>query len=534
MNNNKHAFFAAVCTLFIVACSPNITTEEYINNAKQSILNDKHTEAIIVLKKAIRKDPDNEELRLLLGNAYLNDGKSAEAEKELSLALNRLQANPSEVLPSLFKALHLQDKNIDIIKLSEQYSDTELPQTILPEILMYRVYAHLRNGEREEAKRLVTLANEISTEGIYTNYSNALLQSNDSEVDNSLQLLEQVLAQKPDFAEAILLKGQLLLTNRDYAKAILAFKEYAALNPNDIKIHLFLANTYIKNNQYNEADDSLKILLPLVPYQPLLNHLKAVSSFKFKNYTAALEHAKVSIQNGLVTTPNRVIAGLSAFNLGHYEQAHQYLNPLRNELPKSHPVNKILVAVKMQLGYVEELESSIDNIEGLSEEDVNLLTSASFEMLKKGNVEGAKAAINKTDGIVGLNSADLTSIGILKLSMDDIDGITSLESALEGNPDLSVAKIALAAAYIQNNEFEKAHILASDWKLNNPDVVDGFNLAAKIYFTQGNKEAAEIELNKALEINKVNPFSILYFANESYLKGDYQEAVNHIDLMLPS
>jgi len=519
--NNKITL--AICVaLSLSACSPNKTVDEYLISAKTHIANNKNSDALIELKNAVRADLNNAEARTLLGSLYLNIGEAAVAEKELSRALE-LNGDIENILPKLLKALNLQSKNSEIIALILKY------EQITPEILLYQALAYNRLDETEKVKHSIAQANELSTESIYSQLGNAYLKAGSSDIDGALANIDKILATEPSLTEALILKGQLYFAKKNYASALDAFNEYHKLLPNDVQIRLFLANTYVKNEQFDEANNHLDFLLKLVPEHPFTNQLKGLVYYQKSEYKQALAHTEKAIQNGLDTPSNRVVAGLSAFKLEQYELAHQYLVSLSELLSPTHPVRRVLALVQMQLGYSADAGNTLEDLKGLTPQDVNLFTTASFELLKLGKIEEAKKLLAKTDNILIDNSQEITKIGILKLSMNDLEGLADLEKAVEIDPELPMAKIALAAAYIQSKEYDKALDLAKQWKQANPEQVEGYNLAAKVLLLQNQVDLAEQELKHVLTFNKNNSYSRLYFANKYLLNEQPNEALKQLE-----
>lgn len=519
--NNKVAL--AVCVaLSLAACSPEKTSEEYLSAAKANINAEKKSDAIIALKNAVRVDLQNAEARVLLGSLYLSMGESAAAEKELSRAL-ALNGDVKNTLPQLLKALNLQNKSKETITLIAEYDE------VSPEILLYQALAYNRLDEKSKAVQSIEQANELSAESIYSQLGDAYFNVDLSDIASAIENIDKILAVDPNLTEALIFKGQLHFAQKDYRNAINAFNEYHRLLPGDVQIRLFLANTYIKDEQFDEANKQLDYLLKLVPEHPFTNQLKGLIKYQKSEYKQSLAYTEKAIQNGLNTPSNRVVAGLSAFKLEQYELSHQYLVTLSESLSSTHPVRRVLALVQMQLGYNTDAGNTLEALEGVTSQDVNLFTTASFELLKSGKIDEAKKLLAKTENVFTDSSEEMTKIGILKLSMNDLEGLADLEKAIEIDPELPMAKVALAAAYIENKEYDKALDLAEKWKLSQPDKVEGYNLAAKILLIQNHHEQAEQELKQALSLNDNNAYSRLYFATKHLSNNQPEEAIKHLE-----
>ena len=526
----NHKLALAIClSLGLSACTPEKTVEEYISAAKTSIDSNKVAEAAIELKNAIRLDLKNEEARYLLGTLYLDEGQAAAAEKEFVRALE-LGEDINVVLPPLLKALNLQNKHEEILEAITQAQG--LNTDTLPTVKLYSAIANLRIGNESQAKLDVSEANEVSTESAYSRLGYAYLEAEENNLDLSLELVDGVIESSPDLLEAYLLKGQLYSGKKEYALAIESFQQYFSKVPKDLTIRLFLADAYVKNAQFEESNEHIDFLLNVLPNHAFSNQLKAVVFYESQDFENALLHADKAIQNGLNTPSNRLLAGLSAFKLEKYEVANTHLSTLSGILPKSHPAQRVLGVVQMQLGYHDKAGETLGSLEGISNEDSDMLVNASYELFQLGKNEEAKVLLDKAEKFENLNAEDITKIGIMKLSLRDLEGITDLEKALELSPELPNAKLALGIAYLTHENYDAALTHANQWIENSSNEVGGYNLAARTLFMQDKLAEAESYLNKSLAVDPENIYARLYFASKAYKEENFEESIKNIDFAL--
>jgi len=520
----------ALCiSLGISACSPQKTSVEYIDNAKELVKNSQEKNAIVELKNAIRIDKNNSEARILLGSLYLQIGDLSGAEKEFNKGLE-LQGNSDLITSSLLKIYNIQSRDSDILDLIGSLPNvTSASRT---EYLMYSSLAYIRLGEIDKATNAIEEASELSTDSIFIKFSKAYLHANRSQNINSLAILDEIIERDSTFIEAYMLKGQLLFLREDFTNAIKSFKSYSELMPNNLKVKLLLAHTYLKNKQFLETNSSLEHLLKRLPEHAFVNQLKGIVEYQLTNYEDALFYIEKAIHNGLDTDSNKAIAGLSSFQLKRYELAYGYLKSLENKVPNSHPIKRILAIVQMELGYELESSETILAIENITEADENLLAKASFELLKNGQLNKAKSLMEKIAAMPNKDAQEITRLGMLKLSMKDLSGILDLEKALDIDPNLPIAKKAIATAYFENEDYEAVLTLASKWRKEQPDKVDGYNLAAKTYIKLQQVEDAEKMLKQALLIKKDNAYSLFYFAGIEFEKNLYLSAIEKYNKIL--
>lgn len=526
----KKLCLALVCSslLIISGCSDK-TSDEYIALAETSIQQDDIPSAIIELKNAIGVDAQDPRSRFILGTLYANRGSAAAAEKELIRALD-LGYEPNEVLPVLANAYSLQFKHAEIIKLVDE--SRNLSPEVSTSLLLYKALAHFQLGETYKAKKAVADANEISADSLYSKLGNAYVDFSNKEIDTSLEKINEILREQPDFADAHLLKGQLTSVSDDKEGSVKSFEKYKKLLPNTYQSRVFLANAYIKNKQFEEAETEIDLLLKVNPEQPFVNQLKGTVRFQANDFINAKLYTENAIQNGLSNVPNKIIAGISAFRLGSYEQAYEYLNSIKGNLPSKHPILKMLAVLELKLGTVSDKELLLTSLDGLTEDDVILLSAASAQLMREGKTSQQKAILDQVNSIEFSDPLRLAQKGMLRLSLDDIDGLTDLEQALALDPDQETANTALARAYIENELYDKALELSGAWIQQKPEEVYGYILAAVANSKLNKIDQAEDMYDQALTIEPSNIAANTYYADKAEVAGNKLSAAEFINKII--
>ena len=526
----KKLCLALVCSslLIISGCSEK-TSDEYIALAETSIQQDDIPSAIIELKNAIGVDAQNPRSRFMLGTLYANRGSAAAAEKELIRALD-LGYEPNEVLPVLANAYSLQFKHAEIIKLVEE--SRNLSPEVSTSLLLYKALAHFQLDETYKAKKAVADANEISADSLYSKLGNAYVDFSNKQIDTSLEKINEILKEQPDFADAHLLKGQLTSVSDDKEGSVKSFEKYKKLLPNTYQSRVLLANAYIKNKQFEEAETEVDLLLKVYPEQPFVNQLKGTVRFQAQDFINAKLYTEKAIQNGLSNVPNKIIAGISAFRLGSYEQAYEYLNSIKGNLPSKHPILKMLAVLELKLGTVSDKELLLTSLDGLTEDDVILLSAASAQLMREGKFSQQKAILDQVNSIEFSDPLRMAQKGMLRLSLDDIDGLTDLEQALALDPDQETANTALARAYIDNELYNKALELSGIWIQQKPEEVYGYILAAVANSKLNKIEQAEDMYNQALTIDPTNIPANTYYADKAEAAGNKEGAVAFLNTII--
>jgi putative PEP-CTERM system TPR-repeat lipoprotein len=515
--------------MILSACSSEKTAEEAMESANKYIQEKNFNAAKIELKNVLRITPENVEARFLLGKYNLQNGAAASAEKELSRALDH-GYDQNLVVPLLAKALIMQNKLKEVTDLvaSSNVTDTNA----VTSLLLYDALANFKLNKLIQAKDSISEANMASKESIYSQLGNAYLASKTQNIKEAINTVNELLKLHPNFTDALLLQGQLFVQTKNFVSAVKSFENYHQQVPEDLVARLFLADTYIKNGQYKEAEKHLNIILAINDEHAYSNSLLAVIFLQRNDIEKAQYYAEKSINNGLDSIFNRLIAGASAFNNKEYERAYLHLNKIGTQLPENHIGIKLLAGAQLALGHTLDAESTLNDLDSISVEDSMLFTATSFQLLQSGNIDKARWMLDKTKDITSTDPIYNTRIGMLKLSLNDIEGIANLQKAIESNPELKSAKYALAAALMTSKKYDEALKFGQQWQKDYPNEATGFNISADALLKLGQVKEAEVNYNQALKINPVNPISLMYFAAKAESNGDLEKTIKNLKIIL--
>ena len=193
----------ALCTA-ISACHWNQSAEALMEEARQYQQKGDDKSAIIQLKNAVQKSPENGEARFMLAGAYLDFGDGASAEKEVRKAMS-LGIKADRTIEILGHALLQQNqpqKVLDETKaLDAKNSTTAL--TLQGEAL-------LALGRFVEAKGAFDAALKINGNDTKALIGMAHYSFMQHDIDGATRLVETAVGANPGDAEAWLFKGDLL------------------------------------------------------------------------------------------------------------------------------------------------------------------------------------------------------------------------------------------------------------------------------------------------------------------------------------
>jgi len=469
------------------------TSEEHLAAAKEFVINGDQQAAIVELKNAIQLDPKQAEARFELGNLYLQQNKYQEAEKELNLAME-LGYSASKTIPLLARAYQRTGANAALQDID--HNMVELTTVEKAEIGFFKAQSLIQLNKTDEASVLIQELMQLDTGSVYKGLAGVL---NSVLAENNKQALESAIelqSQAPLNKDVLSITARLYLLNNQPTEAADVYAQYVEAAPADIETRFALANMLVEQGRTKEAEEHVDTLLKINDQNTLLNQLKGVIRAADNDFANAQKFSEVAISNGSNEPVVRLVAGYSAFQQGDFAAAVTHLSIIAGSLPDNHPGLRILAASQLQTGMTTEASELLKRLDNLTAADATLFSSTGYELLQAGEAKKAEALISRVENI-SETSDDLTRLGVLKLSLNNIDGVLDLENAVAKSPESVTAKTTLATAYMATNQLEKAQALSDEWKKEASNDPQGFLLAGEVALRKNDLVKAEAEFLSA-------------------------------------
>lgn len=527
-NSTQLKYALAVVALGVLSSCGKQTSEQYITEAHQYIAQNDPAAAIVALKNAVQIEPKSAQARFELGQLYIQQKQYESAEKELNRALD-YGFEASKVLPLLTQAYQHTGAYSAISKL--EYEQAGLTSVERAEIGYFKVIALVRLNKTDEARLLIEELGEIDTSSVFKGLTAAYMLVLDEEYETAASEVSTLREQAPQNAEVLKLLAQLKLTLGAPDEAAEIFKDYVQFYPEDIQTTFVLAKLLVDIGELNAAEPYVDELLLLNDENPLLNQLKAAIFASKGDYTNALKRAEMAILGNNEEPSLRLIAGYSAYQIQDYSSANRHLTFIAAILPDNHPGLRLLAASQLQLGLTSEVGDVLERLDELSDKDAPLFSKASYELLRGGFEKEAKVLIEKSSNI-SRTAEDLTRLGLLQLSLNNLDGIVNLEQAVIQSPELVTAQSTLARAYIATEQYDKALELAKNWKKTSPNDEKPYILVGDVYTRQQKFTEAKVEFEKAAAFDSSNPTPKLALVNLAVAQKDMTKATLLLDKLL--
>ncbi|MGQ8364997.1 XrtA/PEP-CTERM system TPR-repeat protein PrsT [Glaciecola sp. 1036] len=489
----------SACCLFMWACAEK-SAEEHIEQANVFLQQGDNKSAIVELKNAVQQNPSLPVARFELGKIYLDIKDFESAEKELSRALE-LGYSASKVIPLLSEAYQRTGANVALSELDLETSELTSAEKL--EVGYRKLQSLLQLEKNEEAQSLIEELLALNSDTVYKGLVAAISKVIERDFVGALETAESMRERAPLNRDVLNFTARMHIINNQQEEAAKVYEDYIRVAPDDVEIKFALANMLVEQGQMEKAEKYIDELMEINNQNGLLNQLKGVVRAAAGDHEQALTFSETAIQNGRVEPTVRLVAGYSAFQLGRYEKAVQHLSYIAEFLPDNHPGLRILAASQLQSNMGDQTQEVLARVDPKVGTDASLFSRAGYELLKAGDEEGAKKIIEQAEKI-SETADDLTRLGILKLSLNDIEGMINLEDAVNKAPESVTAKTTLATAYLATNQLDKAMALAKEWQSTAPADVEGYLLQAEVEQRQENYQAAAQTLENAASLDDAN------------------------------
>lgn len=506
-----------IATVVLLGCSDNKTPEEYLQLANKSMQEGEPKQTIIYLKNLLRANPNHIDGRIQLGLAYLSEGSWLNAIKELNKALELGGSNEQATI-GLAKAYYY---TFDVTGL-EELSRLKLAAKNQEIIDFYYATVQIREGFVEEGLGLLRVITAQNSQSKFSSLSEIWTTAFNQEFELAQSQLQILLNKEPDFYDAIEFSGYLALKLNDASLAVTQLEKFLIRYPEAHRVRLVYANALALSENYVKAEEQTDFLLKIYKDNPLLIRIKAQSAFVKEDYREAKEYAEKSLTNNSQLPIARIIAGVSAYKLGSLESAYMHLNMVAPYLSFKHPAKRILSALKLELGYYDELYTELESADS-NDLDDDLLAFTSRELFKAGEKTKAENLLNLNDE-VDSEDKHLFQKGVYKLFDNDESAVEYFKKILDKDLDNDAVSTLLALEFIRQEKYDKAMEVIEHIKIYNESL--SLTLLGSVQKAQGNYEKAKSSYKSAIDLDSKNSAAIFYMGQLSEIEKDYQTAFN--------
>jgi len=496
INKQKLAFSTLLLLTALSGCSENKSTAEYISEAKVAFSNGQNSLAIINLKNVLKTEKNNLEARFLLGSVYAQQGLWVNAEKELRIARNAgvTDGDIDILLTKIHYRLEDTDYLTSVKNVQNEHSDLAK---------IYLAILALKQGDVAKGRAIF---DEITLAGSDQDLSNLAMAWDsflNADYTDSLKLLDKLAVASVIKEDVIELRVAILVALKKHKEAAEQLEMFLSLHPQSHSHRLQLAEQHVKYRNYPEAEKNADLLLSLYENNIILNRIKAEIKFNAKDYSLAKEFAEKALRNS-EDTLSKVIAGMSAYQLGQYESSYNYLNAVSSYFAEAHPVNQIIIALSNLLSF-----STGTSNELLSDTVLSLIDSGDYKQTRNVLIKASESS-RLNDGVIDFQ------LGLLKIIEGDSSFTDDFERAISNGYGEIEPKILLAEQYLKDKEFDKVSEIADS--LSSSNKLTARLLRGSVHLEKGEFDEAILAYESILS-NETEHMGALFKLSETYFKA---------------
>ncbi len=224
------------------------------------------SQALAIIKKIIKLEPDIPEFILKAGDALSQQGYAREAEKEYLRAAEILkrQKREEDLIPIYEKIIALNRENIDHrVFLAELYAKQARSAEAVNQLNEAAEFL-LSRQEVARARSLLERAREINPLDERTTGNLVQVLRSQGELDEAWRLTEEASRQAPENLSFRYHLGTILFEKKEYSRAQAIFESILADRPTDVRARVQLGKVYVCLGELDRAYEL---------YEPLVNSL---------------------------------------------------------------------------------------------------------------------------------------------------------------------------------------------------------------------------------------------------------------------
>ncbi len=433
--------------------------EERVEVARQAIQKSDYKAAVIELKTALQKAPNNPEARLLLGQALHEVGQWEGSEKELRKAME-LGGAAEKVLPLLANTLIKLGKYQEVVDMAVPTAGTASAALVAiyaekgNALIALSKPAQAANMISEGEKIIATVGNTYSGDILL---AKARLAYVNNQPAQAMSLLDETLQKDATFIEALNLKAQLLQADGKKPEAMKVYEQIIAAKPDQISAILAMANIKMRDKDMAAAEKQLRAAEGIDSGAFSVIFTRAEFAMLNKDMKRANEAVQKLLRMAPDHLPSVMLDAAVSYELGNYEQSLKSANKVLARSQGNLYAAKLIAANEMRQGNYKAALDVLKPLTQANPDDFDLLSMMGEISLQSKQYDKAMDYLDRASAIQPKSSLVKQSQARGYFAQGRVDlAIRELEQAASFSETAGQADTALIMIHINRKEFEKA------------------------------------------------------------------------------
>ena len=497
ISRNWAVAITTTVTVLLIGCSQD-TSESLLASAKAYIAKPDNKAAVIQLKNALQKNPNQAEARFLLGKILLDSGDPAGAEKELRKA-RELNYPPEQVVPPLARALvrigQFQKPHDEFgeVTLATAEANAEL-QTAIAD-------GQRAQGKTNAAQRAYDKALAASPAYAPARLGTAQLMAGTGDLSRALAAVDTVLAKLPADPDALQIKANILQAQGKQDEALTLYRKVLELRPDALPAHWAVVSLLVSQNKKEEAKKALDALKQRAPAHPQTLYFQALLAYREQNLAAARDAIQQHLKAAPENLPGRLLAAAIEYDLKTYAQAEAHISKVLQAIPDHRGARRLLIVGYLRNGEHEKALEALKPILDKIGKDPAMLALAGEVYMSNGEAARAAEYFNKATYLDPADAAKRTALAVSHVvNGGGEQSFRQLEETAVTDPGVR-ADMVLIAAYIQKRNYDKALAAIAQLEKKQPRSPVAHYLRGSVLLGKNDVTAARRSFEQALQLD---------------------------------
>ncbi|PWV58836.1 XrtA/PEP-CTERM system TPR-repeat protein PrsT [Plasticicumulans acidivorans] len=481
----KKVFFLVLA--LITACSRDLSDAEYL---KKAVLHQEAGDlsaAQLEFKNAIRVNPNNAEARRLLGLLYLQVGDGAGAEKELQRAKELKVSSEALALP-MVEAIFRQK---DYRRLLAMRIDGRLPAEQRAEWYAWRGRSQLEMGNLKEAGDEFMEGERLNKDSAQIQLGQSLMALFTRDYKKADALTDELLLKKPNFPEALSLKGDIKISMGALDEALAFYTKAIAARRNNLMDYVKRAQIYLDTNRLQDAKNDIDHVAQYAPKAYEVVFLKGVLAYREEHFDIAENLLRTAVQMQPNSTAALTYFGVILVLRGQPMQAEEAFQQVLVRQPNNFYVTRLLARLYLNQNAPVKAENILKRFSDVgygSEEFVSLYAES---LLRSGDLSNGKSFAERWTQLDPNSARALVFYGsALLASGNESSARDVLEKAINIDPKNNTPDLVLVRVLLKEGKYDQALQAVERWRNRLPNDMTGFLALGQTQLALGNREAA--------------------------------------------
>ena len=338
---------AALSLVIVLLASCGDSPDTLVRSAHEYMAKGESNAALIQLRNALKKSPNNAEARYLLGTLLSDRRDPAGAVKELRTAL-QLGYPADQILPALARALIDDGSAKDLVAEfgNETLANADAQaafKTIIGNALM-------ELGKPKEAEAAFATALAAKPDYAGAQLGIATLRAKERKLAEAKQIVDGVVSRPNAPPEAFMLQAELLFAagQQDAARAVL--QKLSETKPAYLPAHYRLAALMIAGGEFDQASGEIAAIRKVSKQDIRAYYLDTLIASARGDLAAAREAVQQVLRAWPHNAPALLLAGEIEYRSKAYTQAEDYLRQSLAAAPGLAYAETMLAATYLRVG----------------------------------------------------------------------------------------------------------------------------------------------------------------------------------------